>query len=415
LEAAAVRPGAERFFVFTVKIASHLQTKPMRRPCLFLAIAFAAFTLPAAETPDFTLHEWGTFTSVSGSDGVLLPGLEREEEPLPGFVFQHDGMPPKPKGYARPLHNVTVKMETPVIYFYANQPFAAHVRVGFNGGSISQWFPARSGGETPPSVPRPNLFGSGGGDIDFAKKYQGGIEWNVQVQPPSADDNAAVFKPGETPTWIYPRQTDASLVRTADGAAEKFLFYRGVGNFPLPVKFTLPEDGTLHMENVSKETIPSVFIFNRPGYDDKAAFVLLDPLGAGEERAVKLAEPKSSPNWKHEVYAAMRGALVQAGLFPKEADAMLQTWWRSYFERPGLRVFWIAPEKITGEILPLTVEPSPRNQVRVLVGRSELLTPSFEQELVKQFAPTNQNLNAWAGDRYFGAFEARVNVLKAAR
>ena len=38
------------------------------------------------------------------------------------------------------------------------------------------------------------------------------------------------------------------------------------------------------MENVSKETIPSVFIFNRPGYDDKAAFVLLDPLGAGEAR-----------------------------------------------------------------------------------------------------------------------------------
>ena len=83
---------------------------------------------------------------------------------------------------------------------------------------------------------------------------------------------------------------------------------------------------------------------------------------------------------------------------------MLQTVWRSYFERPGLRAPRIVPEKITGEILPLTVEPSPRNQVRVLVGRSELLTPSFEQELVKQFALTNQNQNAWASDRYFGGF-----------
>ena len=193
-----------------------------------------------ADLPDFTLHEWGTFTSVSGSDGVLLPGLEQEEERLPGFVHQHDGMPRRGKGYARPLHNVTVKMETPVIYFYTKQAFKARVQVGFNGGSISQWFPERSGGETPPAAPLLSMFGTTGGDIDFAKNYQGGIEWNVQVQPPSLDDNAAIFKPGETLTWIYPQQTDSALVRTADGAAEKFLFYRGVGNFALPVRFTLP-------------------------------------------------------------------------------------------------------------------------------------------------------------------------------
>jgi hypothetical protein len=387
----------------------------MRLPGLFLAAMSASFMALAADSPDFTLHEWGTFTSVSGSDGLLLPGLEREEESLPYFVHQHDGMPPKPKGYARPLHNVTVKMETPVIYFYARQPFSAHVHVGFNGGSISQWFPDRSGGETPPAAPLLRMFGATGGDIDFANNYQGGIEWNVQIQPPSADDNAVIFKPGETPTWLYPRQTDASLVRTADGTAEKFLFYRGVGNFPLPVKFTLPEDGTLHMKNFSTETIPAVFIFNHhPGYDGQATFELQEPLKAGEARTVKLAALKSSSNWEHDVYAAMRGALMQAGLYPKEADALLQTWWRSYFERPGLRVFWIVPEKTTDEILPLTVEPPPRKRVRVLVGRSELLTPSFEQELVGQFAPTNSQ-NQWSDDRYFGAFQARVNALKAAR
>lgn len=341
----------------------------------------AGFTAQAAGSPDFTLHEWGTFTSVSGSDGLLLPGLEREEERLPGFVHQHDGMPQRGKGYSRPLHNVTIKMETPVIYFYAKEPFAAHVQVGFSGGSISQWFPERSGGETPPAAPLLSMLGASGGDIDFAKNYQGGIEWNVQVQPPSADDSAAIFKPGETPIWLYPRQPDSALLRTADGAAEKFLFYRGVGNFLLPVKFTLPDDNTLHLKSVSKETLPSVLIFNHPGYDDKVSFTLLDPLKAGEARTVKLAEPVSAKNWRHEVYAAMRGALLQAGLFPKEADAMLQTWWGSYFERPGLRAFWIVPENFTTGILPLTVQPSPRKQVRVLVGRSELLTRSFEQEL----------------------------------
>lgn len=385
----------------------------MRPNCLLLSLVTAGLTALAADSPDFTLHEWGTFTSVSGSDGVLLPGLEREEESLPGFVHQHDGMPRRGKGYSRPLHNVTIKMETPVIYFYAKQPFKAHVEVGFNGGSISQWFPERSGGETPPRAPLLSAFGSTGGDIDFAKNYQGSIEWNVQVQPPSPDDNAAIFKPGETPTWLYPRQTDSSLVRNSDGAAEKFLFYRGVGNFALPVKFTLPEDRTLHLKNVSKETIPAVLIFNHPAYDDKVSFTLLDPLKAGEGRTVKLTEPVSSKNWERDVYAAMRGALVQAGLYPKEADAMLQTWWRSYFAHPGLRAFWIVPEKFTDGILPLTIEPAPRKQVRVLVGRSELLTPSFERELAQKIALTENN--PFTYDRYFTAYQARVNALKPGR
>jgi len=384
----------------------------MRTIFSMLAALAIGLNATAADDPRFTLHEWGTFTSVSGSDGVLLPGLQLEEEPLPFFVCQHDGMPPKPKGYARPLHNVTIKMETPVIYFYTARPFTAHVHVGFNGGSISQWFPPRSGGETPPPAPVPAMFGSKGGDIDFAKEYRGSIDWNVQVEPPSADDGAAVFKPGETLTWTCPRQTDSALVRTADGAAEKFLFYRGVGNFSLPVKYTLPDDRTLRIENVSDAVIPTVFIFNHPQYD-KVSFTLAGPLAAGASRSVKLAEPATSTDWEHGVYTAMRAELVKAGLFPKEADAMLQTWWRSYFERPGLRAFWVVPESFTRTVLPLTVEPAPQQQTRVLVGRSELLTPSFEQNLVRQFAQTNQNPSQY--DRFCLAYQARVNALTAGR
>ena len=92
---------------------------------------------------------------------------------------------------------------------------------------------------------------------------------------------------------------------------------------------------------------------------------------------------------------------------------MLQTWWRSYFERPGLRAFWIVPEKVTTEILPLSVDPAPWKQVRVLVGRSELLTPAFERELVKKVALTENN--PFAYDRYFTSYQARVNSLTAHR
>ncbi len=68
----------------------------------------------------FILHEWGTFTSVSGSDGILLPGVERSEEALPSFTYAHEAMHhnnsisiPFSKGisWQRPLANVTVRME----------------------------------------------------------------------------------------------------------------------------------------------------------------------------------------------------------------------------------------------------------------------------------------------------------------
>ena len=47
---------------------------------ILLILASAAI---AGASPDYQLHEWGTFTTVSGSDGVLLSGLDREEEFLP--------------------------------------------------------------------------------------------------------------------------------------------------------------------------------------------------------------------------------------------------------------------------------------------------------------------------------------------
>src|SRR5690606_1978339 len=99
----------------------------------------------------YELHEWGTFTTVSGSDGVLFSGLQREEETLPAFVRSHFGLEsgqPQSfltakellrlygrlwpiqqgsmamKGFGkRPVTGLTVKMETPVIYFHSAEGF----------------------------------------------------------------------------------------------------------------------------------------------------------------------------------------------------------------------------------------------------------------------------------------------------
>src|SRR5256885_1568431 len=106
------------------------------RPLLGLLFLCNAGRLAAA---DFTVHEWGTFTSVAGSDGQQLSGLEVEEAALPPFVHSLTGFTPQNKGWDRPVAGVTVKMETPVLYFYSAEPLTAHVSVGFHGGSISQW------------------------------------------------------------------------------------------------------------------------------------------------------------------------------------------------------------------------------------------------------------------------------------
>jgi hypothetical protein len=86
--------------------------------------------------------------------------------------------------------------------------------------------------------------------------------------------------------------------------------------------------------------------------------------------------------------AALRGemkqALVAAGLFDDEAQAMLDTWEVSYFKSPGTRVFFIVPDEWVGDHLPLKLSVEAR-VTRVMIGRLELVTPR-ERALIKQIA-----------------------------
>jgi hypothetical protein len=102
---------------------------------------------------------------------------------------------------------------------------------------------------------------------------------------------------------------------------------------------------------------------------------------------------------------------VQAGLSAAEATAMIATWRESYFQAPGIRVFWIVPRAFTDAILPLTVEPEPDALVRVLVGRTEVLTPAFEAEVARDFAMNGGE--RWQNDRYYAAYRERARQLGA--
>src|SRR5689334_13443822 len=83
---------------------------------------------------DVVVHEWGTFLSMSGSDGAVLDGMYHEEHSLPGFVHarSRDGLR---------IPSVVLKGETPVIYFYTDVPQRVRLDVRFPRGVWTQWYP----------------------------------------------------------------------------------------------------------------------------------------------------------------------------------------------------------------------------------------------------------------------------------
>jgi hypothetical protein len=87
---------------------------------------------------------------------------------------------------------------------------------------------------------------------------------------------------------------------------------------------------------------------------------------------------------------------------------MLNTWKNSYFEHKGIRIFWIAPENWVNGILPLHITPQPKETHRVFVGRYELLSPEFENNLLQAWKKHPGSLSPGsvaANDRYRLAYE----------
>src|SRR5437667_12521258 len=106
----------------------------------------ASIRASSADQNDLVVHEWGTFTSIAGKDGVALEWRPLNgASDLPKFVYtiqNHDeGLRHEPKA------NLTaaVRMETPVLYFYSASETDVSVKVDFPKGKITEWYPqARS-------------------------------------------------------------------------------------------------------------------------------------------------------------------------------------------------------------------------------------------------------------------------------
>ena len=331
---------------------------------LSTAVVLMAAEIHSENNGGLTVHEWGTFTSVAGENGSAIDwDVLGGKDDLPGFV--QDG------GYRCSKWRLTgtVRMETPVIYFYSPREVTARVKVRFPRGLITEWYP--------------------NGD-----RLTSAIGWSdIKVQP----DSTGNFPVEKSPSRYYAARGTESAPIAVGGQSEKFLFYRGVGRFAVPLSARVSVDGKIVVENSGAEDVPRVILFEnrggRLGYRD-----------AGSLHSAVTLDAPSLDGSLAQLRNDLENALTAQGLFPREAQAMVETWRDSWFEE-GSRLIYIVPAHAVDEILPLEVEPAPLQTARVFVGRIELITP----EAVNEVAQAVQANDRSVGKRYGRFLEPILN------
>lgn len=382
----------------------------------------------ATAAEPLVVHEWGTFTTLQNERGTELPGINIDDEPVPPFVHNlgdqvlSQALVTSPawryrqKGVPRHHPLVTMRLETPVLYFYpprnAALPLTVDVSVRFPQGWLSEFYPAAT-------VDAPQARKSDEG-LTFDKldsSTVGQLTWHdlqvgTQGEGPETD----------WPVWNTPRKVPAAaMVTSREGESERYVFYRGVARLSGPIKVTL--NRKLHELSVTSavdqatlpaatSTLPPLWLVHVRA-DGRLAFrTLSSPFGSSPDSA----PVRGSTQFEDASYSAenlarlksdMHAALVADGLFADEAAAMLATWNRAYFTSRGLRVFYLVPRAWTDAHLPLTIS-TPARVERVMIGRTELI--SDEQDaLLARLAKTPVSPADWP--EKLPPSEARTNFL----
>jgi hypothetical protein len=347
---------------------------------------------------DLVVHEWGTVTNVHGRDGIPAGGLNAIDasEVLPKFVHEwepehtrHDPAKKFAKGHGVPGRpDVTMRLETPVIYFHPPaggfaQPFDVTVR--FRGGLINEFYP---GAEASAAVDQGRIAdkmisraipAQWTGDV-LNNYVVGKLEWkgvmlhDTVVAPLTSD-----------PVWLAPREVQAASVFVPGvGEGERYLFYRGVAHLDAllqtkvdnggvklaaPALLTWLEAPTL---TIAKVWLADIRVDGALAFREGAALTIQkDKPGAALGKLGRFAGADYTPDGVKGLRASLKRSLINQGLFADEAEAMLNTWKTSYFEKPGLRVFYLTPREWIDYFLPLEISV-PARVNRVIVGRIEI-------------------------------------------
>ena len=359
---------------------------------------FLLASLGTGRAAELVIHEWGTITTIHEEAGTPVGGLNKidADEVLPDFVhrYEPETTRQKPERLLGKLPNkpgrpdVTMRLETPVIYFHPppNKAFTdpIDVSVRFRGGVINEFYPSAA---VSVALDRRRI----------QAKYADGVitEWNGDVlnnyvvgslEWKGLRLHDTVVAPlTHSEIWLAPRAVNSVSVFSPEAAeGEQYLFYRGVAHLDslLATKTSrgsvdLSAPAHLTWLASATVTIPNIWLVD-VRLDGVIAFrsapaVTLTKENEGERLATvkRFANSDYTAEGATRLRAEMKKALIAQGLFADEAEAMLNTWKTSYFQKPGLRVFYIVPRAWTDYFLPLEFSV-PARVTRVIVGRVDL-------------------------------------------
>lgn len=268
-------------------------------------------------TAKLVVHEWGVASLAAGADRQLLGASGPADDDLPPFITQL-----KTLGQAG---GMTVRQ--PIVYFYADKPtdFSAHVR--FPGGyPICFDPPAQNWANT----------------TDYRTPANGYLGWQGRLDPASKLEMPMV--PADH--WVaHCRNVDASTL-TIGSRAEKYLFYEGVVNLSCPATLEI-RDGKV--------------VLDRKGWTAPAT-------------AVRVRDGKAEV-----IGDSPEAMLTKAGLYEKEAAALLAIWRDHFLKREGLRLLTLVTGDAYDALLPISICPRPVEMKRVLVLCIDFPTPELQQ------------------------------------
>jgi hypothetical protein len=352
--------------------------------CAVLGLSLAATPIlfraqsPSSD-PSLTAHEWGTFTSIAAKDGHAAEWLPLTgSTDLPAFVEHFQT--PDFKGGLRGR----VRMETPVLYFYTNHPTTISVHVSFSQGLITEWYPHANRVEPVGLQTQTRMVAYLNDWSRRQKQPDSSISWDsITLEPNSS---AILPREGRADHYYAARQTSSTPLRiktqTGD-ETEKFLFYRGVSSFSVPVSAKLAHEDKILAQNLITQEIPAMLLFERRG--NKLGFRIADASATQST----LDPPELNANMD-SLKQAVEDMLIAQGLYHDEAQAMFETWRDSWFEE-GSRLLYIVPRQFVDSVLPLSINPTPAQTVRVFVGRLELITPATQRAVEQALAAHDQS------------------------
>lgn len=378
------------------------------------SLALLGSALLPASLQALEVHEWGTFTVLSSSQGNAVDWYQplSDISQLPPFTYN-------PMMMKQRITAARVRMETPVIYFYPEEEMTVHARVAFRNGTITERFPAPTNhpyaavGISPftqiavhnlvSCVARPPTS-----DQLFAQRISEFTSstaptvthWTGQLLPPSHSDAQHIPKvsgPAGAHYGAARAVPEAWLFRAASAhpeltpqpvpQVEKFIFYRGAGQEVPPYFAAMTNENTVRFTSHSQSA--STFQVAVRVRDGRATWKQMPNISGpmpDSDRTSTLTFPGETVTVEQadqELSALFLSELISRGLTKAEAQAMIDTWNHTWFTEPGQRIFTIVDPTWVDSTLPLAISPEPKKIERVFVARYEMLSPETEQTLAR--------------------------------